>query len=148
MNRVAIGLAAALSACIVAACGSSSTSTPPPTATADITTTPTPTTSVPTPTASATAGALSGKWSGQYSGVFNGTFTLNWQQGQSDLSGTIAVTSPPGTLNITGTVVGDAIQFGAVGGVAYSGVVSGNSMSGTYRVPNRGTGSWNATRSS
>lgn len=99
------------------------------------------------PTAAATVG-LSGTWSGQYSGAYQGTFTLTWQQSGSNLSGTIMLSSPPVTLPITGNVQGNAIRFGAVGGVTYSGSVSGNSMSGTYQVPTGSAGgSWSASRS-
>jgi hypothetical protein len=100
--------------------------------------------SVPAP-----AGAdLSGTWSGQYSGTFSGTFTLNWQQSGSTLSGTIDL-STGGTDTINGTVNGSSIQFGTVGSAAitYTGTVSGNSMSGTYKTP-AGGGSWSAHKTS
>ena len=56
-------------------------------------------------------------------------------------------------LPIHGTTNGDSIQFGTVGatGITYKGTVSGNSMSGTYRLIGNGTtfsGPWNASRSS
>jgi hypothetical protein len=63
------------------------------------------------------------------------------------LNGSIAVSNSPQPLHVTGTVVGSAIQFGAVDGVAYTGSVSGNSMSGTYTVPGGGGGNWSATKS-
>jgi hypothetical protein len=64
------------------------------------------------------------------------------------LDGTIVLSSPPNTVQVTGNVGGSAITFGAVGGVAYSGTVSGNSMSGTYVVPGgQGSGTWSATQS-
>ena len=92
------------------------------------------------------SGRLSGLWSGMYSGAYQGTFILNWKQSGSSLSGKIKLSSPGVTLGIRGKVSGDnSIQFGAVGFVTYSGSVSGNSMSGTYRSPRRG-GTWSATK--
>jgi hypothetical protein len=93
---------------------------------------------------------LSGTWKGHYSGAFNGTFTLNWQQSGSTLSGTIHLSSgqsPP----INGAVTGDTIRFGTVGSTAitYSGTVSGNSMSGTYKVKTSSGsvgGPWSASK--
>jgi hypothetical protein len=95
---------------------------------------------------------LSGTWSGTYSGAFKGTFTLTWQQSGSTLSGTINLSSG-GSPHINGTVNGGTIRFGTVGSTAitYSGSVSGNSMSGTYKVKtNSGSvgGPWSANRSS
>jgi hypothetical protein len=89
---------------------------------------------------------LSGRWSGEYSGVFHGTFTLDWTQSRSRLNGTIKLSSPRTTLSISGTVSGRTIQFGEVGGVSYSGTLTGDSMSGNYRVPGHGGGSWSATQ--
>ena len=89
---------------------------------------------------------LTGRWSGEYSGAFHGTFTLRWTQSGSRLTGTIKLSSPRSTLSIRGTVSRRTIAFGEVGGVAYSGVVTGDSMSGSYRVPIRGGGSWSATK--
>jgi hypothetical protein len=95
---------------------------------------------------------LSGTWSGKYSGAFTGTFTLIWQQSGSKLSGTIHLSSGQ-TPHINGTVNGDTIRFGTVGSTAitYSGSISGNSMSGTYKVqtPNGSVGGpWSADKSS
>jgi hypothetical protein len=103
-----------------------------------------------TPKAAA-AGTLSGTWSGHYSGAFHGTFSLIWQQSGSTLGGTIKLSTPPVSLKINGTVAGNAIHFGTVGGVGvtYTGSVDGNgtSMSGTYQAGGGG-GSWSATKSS
>ena len=48
-------------------------------------------------------------------------------------------------------MAGGSIRFGTVGGggIAYSGTVSGNSMSGTYQVQNGSGagGNWSAARS-
>ena len=87
---------------------------------------------------------LAGRWSGSYSGAFKGTFTLQWKQTGSRLTGTIALSSPKGTYGITGSVRGQAINFGAVGaGATYTGTVSGTNMSGGYKSP-QGNGTWSA----
>lgn len=89
---------------------------------------------------------LGGAWSGSYSGGYAGTFTIHWTQSRSSLKGTIALSNPHGTYNITGSVNGTGIKFGAVGvGALYSGSVStsGRSMSGHWTSgPVRGT--WKA----
>jgi hypothetical protein len=97
-------------------------------------------------------GALSGKWSGHYSGSYSGTFTLTWRQTGSRLHGVIHLSNPGDTLPINGTVNGGAISFGTVGSTAitYSGTVSGDSMSGNYKVhsANGSTGGpWSASKS-
>ncbi len=89
---------------------------------------------------------LSGRWAGEYGGTFHGTFTLGWRQSGSHLSGTIKLSSPRRTLTVSGIVTGSAIKFGEVGGVAYSGRLVGDSMSGSYRIPGHGGGSWSATK--
>ena len=96
-----------------------------------------PTSTAPAATsAAAETGDLSGTWSGQYDGTFQGTFVLDWQQSGSNLSGTIELSSGSGTDDINGTVNGGTISFGTVGSqaITYSGSVSGDSMSGTYKV--------------
>ena len=99
--------------------------------------------------------SLSGKWSGSYHGNFSGTFKLTWQQSGKNLSGTITVSgfhNVPTSLN--GTVQGASIRFGTVGSesITYSGSVSGNSMSGTWKIQESGRtlggGSWKASKSS
>ena len=113
-----------------------------------------PTSTAPAATsAAAETGGLSGTWSGQYDGTFQGTFVLDWQQSGSNLSGTIKLSSGSGTLDINGTVNGDTISFGTVGSqaITYSGSVSGDSMSGTYKVQGQASsagGSWSATKGS
>ena len=88
--------------------------------------------------------SLAGTWKGQYSGAFSGTFTIHWTEKKSHLTGTIKLSSPSGTYNITGGVTKSAIKFGAVGvGASYTGKVSGKSMSGTYNSP-KGGGTWSA----
>ncbi|HVC05206.1 MAG TPA: hypothetical protein VND88_11075, partial [Candidatus Acidoferrales bacterium] len=101
----------------------------------------------PTPTAAPVA-QVAGSWTGQYSGPFKGTFTLTWNQTGSTVNGAIQLSSPPDNLRITGALSGNAISFGAVGVVAYTGTVSGNSMSGSYVDRANGqTGTWSASKS-
>jgi hypothetical protein len=160
MSRTKLLVVAGAAALLITACSSSkktgvaSTNTiPPPVVTTAPGSTNSTTASVLNPTttvaAPATAG-LSGTWTGQYSGGFQGTFTLMWQQSGSTLSGTIKLV-PGGTLSVNGTVNGGAIQFGTVGSqaITYSGSVSGNSMSGTYKVQGGNVssgGNWSATK--
>jgi hypothetical protein len=81
-----------------------------------------------------------------YSGPFTGTFLLTWTQSGPSLNGNIQLSSPARSLHISGTVLGSAISFGAVGVVTYSGTVSGKTMSGSYTdVANGQSGSWSAT---
>jgi hypothetical protein len=147
MSRTKLVLLAGAAALLIAACSSSPTVTTSPTSTTPGATVPT--TSAPESTTPATSG-LSGTWAGQYSGAYQGSFTLTWHQSGSNLSGTIKLSAPPGTLPIHGTVEGGAISFGTVGSLAitYSGSVSGNSMSGTYQVNGSGGGPWSANKTS
>jgi hypothetical protein len=151
MNRALVIAVTGTAACLLAGCSASSTTTTPTPASANTvpTSTPAPTsapTATPTPVPAAVD--LSGSWTGQYSGAFNGTFTLTWTQSGATLSGDITLSAPPNTVHVSGNVGGTAITFGAVGGVTYSGSVSGNSMSGNYQVPGGGPGgTWSATKS-
>ena len=91
---------------------------------------------------------LAGTWSGKYSGGYTGRFTIHWTQKGSKLTGTIKLSSPPGTFNINGSVHGSAIKFGAVGaGATYTGKVTGKSMKGSYNSP-KGGGTWSAHKTS
>jgi hypothetical protein len=100
----------------------------------------------------APAGAdLSGTWDGTYDGAYKGTFTLDWQESGTKLSGTIDLPSLGGSVPIDGTVAGDSITFGTVGStnIQYSGSLSGDSMSGSYKVLGSGGsvgGTWKANR--
>lgn len=90
--------------------------------------------------------SLAGKWSGKYSGAFSGTFKLHWTKSGSKLTGSITLSNPPGTYNVTGSVHGGKIAFGAVGaGATYTGTWSGKKMSGHYNTP-KGGGSWSADK--
>lgn len=95
------------------------------------------------------AASLTGTWSGTYGGAYHGSFTLSWKQTGSRLSGTIKLSNPKTTPNITGSVRGGTIRFGTVGSAAitYSGSVSGKSMSGSYHTPGGG-GPWSAHKTS
>lgn len=150
MKRTVLMGAAIAAASLLAGCSASTNSTTPtPTSAPAQATTPTPApTTTATPTAvAAAAGPLSGTWTGSYNGLFNGTFTLTWQEAGANLDGTIALSSPNETLHISGTAGSSALTFGAVGVVTYTGTVSGNSMSGTYKAPNGSGGSWTASKS-
>lgn len=137
-SRLAFAVSLAVVALLASGCGASSSST---------TTTHASTTHAATSThASTAAGAgLAGKWSGQYSGAYSGTFTLNWTKSGSNLNGKIQLSDPPETTGITGSVSGNSIKFGTVGGAVYNGTLSGDSMSGNYQTPNGG-GSWSANK--
>jgi hypothetical protein len=102
-------------------------------------------------TSAPTGADLSGTWDGSYDGAYKGTFTLDWQQAGTKLTGTIELPSLGGSVPINGTVAGDTIKFGTVGStnIQYSGSVSGDSMSGSYKVLTGGGsvgGSWKANR--
>jgi len=99
--------------------------------------------------------SVSGTWSGSYGGTFTGTFKLTWQQSKSNLSGTIKISGFGNVPTpIHGTLQGASIRFGTVGSesITYTGSVSGNSMSGTWKLEANGhvggTGSWKAAKSS
>ena len=120
--------------------GTTSTSTTPPAGTS--------TTAPATSGGGATAQPLTGRWNGTFSGTFNGTFKLTWRETSSNLHGVIHL-DPGGTSTINGTVSGNSIRFGTVGSsaVTYTGTVSGDRMSGTWKVnagPG-GSGTWSAT---
>ena len=148
MNRTITMFMAIALGLLLAACSASSTAgTPTPTSAPASTPVPTPTPTA-TPTAAPVAVAVGGNWSGTYSGYYNGTFTLTWNQTGSHVNGSIALSSPKQTLDISGSLAGNAITFGAVGSVTYTGTVSGSSMSGTYTVVGgAGGGNWSASKS-
>jgi hypothetical protein len=160
MARIKLVVVICTSASLIAACsssskGKSSDSTPPPAGTTAGATSSAPVASAAStpPSSSAAIGALdlSGTWNGRYSGAFSGTFVLKWTQANGKLSGTINLSTAPGTLPINGTVTNGHIQFGTVGSsaVTYTGSASNSSMSGNYKVGGNaaGTGSWTATKS-
>ena len=152
MSRITVTVVGVTAALLLTACSSSKASGGPSTGTTVPQVTITSPATVPTTSVPASTNDLSGKWTGKYSGAFDGTFTLNWQQSGSTLTGTIDL-STAGTSNINGTVNGGTISFGTVGSTAitYTGSVSGNSMSGTYKVKAGNTstsGSWSATKTS
>jgi hypothetical protein len=108
--------------------------------------------SVTTATAAA-GGGLSGTWSGDYQQTSPapaaGTFTLNWQQSGSNVTGTINIPGACNACPISATVNGSSVTFGvvALGGIIYTGTVSGNSMSGTYTTADTSArGTWKASK--
>lgn len=149
-SRLLLAAMAALLGLAAIGCGSKSPAAASRTPPAPAATSPAPAPAAsPSPAASAAAPTvdLTGTWSGTYSGVASGTFKLTWTQTGSGLNGTIDVSSAPSTLPISGTVVGSTIQFGSVGGIQYSGTVSGNSMSGTWVAGPGSTGNtWSASK--
>jgi len=113
--------------------------------------TPNPTSS-PTPTPAATQTPLSvnlsGTWLGLCAGQFSGYCSLTLKQAANALEGTFTVQSPPDSVPISGNVTGSTIGFGAVGVVAFTGTLSGSTMSGSYTdTANGKTGSWIVTLS-
>jgi hypothetical protein len=153
-----VGTAAALvAACSSSTATSSTSSTPAPPSSppaAGVTSAPRSSVAPPTsPTRSSPPVAgpvLSGSWKGTYSGAYTGTFVLRWTQSTSKLTGTINLSTAPGSVTIDGTVAGGRIQFGTVGSqaITYTGSVSGSSMSGQFKVADGagGSGAWSATR--
>jgi hypothetical protein len=105
------------------------------------------------PSSGGSDSGLSGAWSGTYSGAFSGSFKLAWHQNGSKLNGVIQL-NPGGISTINGTVSGNSIRFGTVGGsqiITYTGAVSGDSMSGSYKIKTSAgsaNGSWSAHKSS
>ncbi len=102
-----------------------------------------------TPTShAATTVKLGGTWTGHYSGAYSGHFTIHWKQRGSRLHGTIALSSPQGKYDISGSVRRGKIKFGAVSaGAKYKGKLRGStSMSGTWTSP-QGGGGWSASKS-
>jgi hypothetical protein len=155
-TALAITLAACSSSASTTATQTTGTAPSAGTSTASAAAASTPTAGTPAASSSAPAAVngLSGNWTGQYSGASQGHFTLQWTQSGSALSGTIRLETDGVTMPIQGTVVGSSIRFGTVGssGITYTGMVSGNSMSGSYKlVAANGTtfsGPWSAARSS
>jgi hypothetical protein len=103
----------------------------------------------PTPPATQAPPDLSGTWAGLCTGPFNGFCSLTWTQTANALDGTMMLSSPPvDILHISGNLTGSTISFGAVGVVAFTGTLSGSTMSGSYTdIANGKTGSWTATLS-
>lgn len=149
-----IAVPVVIAGCVLAACGESSPGgSPTPTAsiasTASTASTATsPPTVPPTQSQAPATVDLSGSWTGTYNGPFNGSFTLNWTQSGTLLRGTIMLSSPQGTHDMTGIVSGSSITFGSGGVFVYRGTVSGNSMSGSYFARANGQmGTWSANKS-
>ena len=133
-REVLLGVAAAAVMLLAIGCSSSGKTSNPTTATSP-----------------AAAGGVSGNWTGTYDGSFSGTFSLSWTQAGSNLTGTIMISGfGNAPTSISGTLQGNSIHFGSVGGqVQYTGTLSGSSMSGTWTLAgNAGHGSWKASKTS
>lgn len=112
----------------------------------------------PTPIIDPTPDAeLTGTWSGTWTSTnpddgSTGTFEIQWAQAGSNLAGTITVNGTPclSTGAITGTLAGDAIEFGSIQSqfdVDFTGTVAGEAMSGTYTTTcGPAEGDWEATK--
>jgi hypothetical protein len=170
VRRSALAAVVVLSAAVVvlsAGCGtvvspqaqaqSSPTASPTPTPTR--TATPAPTTApsaTPSPTSAGALGSLTGAWKGTWINATpktaTGTFTLTWAQQGSLVVGAIGVSGSDclSAGNVSGTVEGDKVSFGAVEGnttITYVGTVSGTTMSGTYTTAcGNSSGTWQAIK--
>jgi len=144
---------------VAAACGGSGSSgAASPSGAGPVTTsTPPSNTSSATPSESAAAGAIQGRWDGTWTSTSSpgtsGTFHIDFTQSGIQLNGSITIKNTPciTTGTITGALAGNRITFGAVQGaqtIAYTGTISGPSMSGTYDAPQcgNGKGNWRATK--
>lgn len=91
---------------------------------------------------------MSGTWSGTYNGSFVGKFKLTLQQTGPALSGSITLSAPSETLDVSGTVSGNTISFGTLGStdITYSGKIAGSMMAGSYSVNGAPGGDWTATK--
>ena len=118
-------------------------------------------TASPTPTQTgtqtpATTANLSGTWLGTWQNktpdAASGTLQIQWVQQGPALSGSITIAGTPCLTGgkIAGALNGNRISFGAVQGqvqVAYTGIVSGATISGTYATPcGQAEGTWTATK--
>ena len=160
LRRTVLPLALSIVVVVLSACATGSTEVTTgasgPTQTGAAATGPTATgPTAPTgPTGVTLAGTWTGSWESEAPGV-SGTFTMKIEQTGSGFTGTIAIADTPCVSNgsVIGSVDGDTINFGAVEAeneVAFSGSISGDSMSGTYQSPpacGSDSGTWKATRS-
>jgi hypothetical protein len=166
--RTSLGVALAVVAVLSTACGGGGGGTTSgatgsqqtgPTGSTVATSPPTVTgvTGVTGATTAAPQGAkLSGTWSGTWKDTSpdtaEGTFKLTWQQSGPTLNGTITIAGTPCLSggHIAGALNGSTISFGVVKGaveVAYTGSVSGTTMSGTYTTScGNAQGNWEARR--
>jgi hypothetical protein len=116
-------------------------------------------TATQTPTPGTTPlGPLSGAWTGTWNNTSPitavGKFTLAWAQQGDKLYGALSVTGSNCLRagNVTGTVSGNRLSFGAVDGgmsIEYDGtIVDNNTLSGTYHTDcGNSAGTWTASRS-
>lgn len=150
-----LAVAAVLGSVLLAACGGSSSTTSTKRAT---TTSATPSAQTTQPAPSATGAAISGTWRGTATSQAHpgrtSSFTVVFSQRGSTVSGPVTLTG--GCISqgsVTGTLVGQTIQFGVVerAGIEFTGTFSGSSMSGSYKSEppcgiDTDTGTWEATR--
>lgn len=150
MTGTKLTLTIGAAALLLAACSSSGTSGKTSTNTTATHVAAAQPSAVAASSAPAAAGPLTGTWNGHYGGSYRGTFVLHWHQSGSKLGGRIHISNPASSLPIHGSVSGRSIQFGTVGSYAitYSGTVSGNFMSGTYKVGGAQGGNWRASKAS
>ncbi len=141
----------------VACGGDSSSTTISPAVGDDITTSPPAGSVSAMPSDDSSEGAIQGRWNGTWTSTsspgLNGTFHIDFTQAGEQLTGDITISDTPciTTGTITGKLAGDRITFGAVQGaqtIAYTGTISGTSMSGTYSAPQcgNGKGDWKASK--
>jgi hypothetical protein len=84
--------------------------------------------------------AVAGFWSGTYAGAQSGAWTANFSPSGTTLSGNVSVDgSEPAPM--TGTIECNQITFGSVGGVTFSGTVSGTCAGGSWQAGDF-SGSW------
>ncbi len=145
-----------LAALAVTGCSSGSTTakSSPSTAPSSVGSSGQPSTSATT-TAPPAQSAIAGDWAGTYTSTSTpgatGTFRMTFTVTGNRVSGPIQIDNSAcvGRGIITGTLNGNQITFGAVHAaqqITYTGVISGNTMSGTYSAPRcgRATGTWRA----
>lgn len=103
----------------------------------------------PTPTATQATPGPSQTWAGRCTGPFNGLCSLTLTRTANALDGTFVLSSPSDHVHVSGYLSGPTISFGAVGVVTFTGILSGTTMSGSYRADIAGgkTGSWRAALS-
>jgi hypothetical protein len=157
-RRSLVGCAMLTLVLVTAACGGGgATGAASPTGTGPVATSPPVVATSPTPSQSGAVGAIQGPWDGTWTSTSSpgssGTFHIDFTQSGDQLNGSITITNTPciTTGTITGALAGNQIAFGAVKGaqtIAYTGTVSGTSMSGTYAAPQcgNGIGKWDATK--
>jgi hypothetical protein len=154
-----LALLTMLAGCAPASPSSGSSASPSVEVSGEVSTSPAPEPS-PTPSARPSTtplGSLSGTWKGTWTNetpfAAVGTFTLTWAQQGTKLYGALGVEGSNCLTagNVTGTIAGNKISFGAVEGdvtIEYVGTVSDDDrMVGTYETDcGDASGTWTAIR--